>query len=78
MKPYYLFPGDGNDNIAATVMWNALIGVDTFFVIGGCLLAYHTMKQLDKTKGGNAPMWIMFYVHRYIRFRGFKKETPYI
>lgn len=49
-------------------MWNALIGVDTFFVIGGCLLAYHTMKQLDKTKGGNASMWIMFYVHRYIRF----------
>ena len=49
-------------------MWNALIGVDTFFVIGGCLLAYHTMKQLDKTKGGNAPMWIMFYVHRYIRY----------
>ncbi len=50
-------------------MWNALIGVDTFFVIGGCLLAYHTMKQLDKTKGGNASLWIMFYVHRYIRFK---------
>ena len=49
-------------------MWNALIGVDTFFVIGGCLLAYHTMKELDKTKGGNLPMWVMFYVHRYIRY----------
>ena len=49
------------------MIWNGLIGVDTFFVVGGCLLSYHTMRELDRTKGGNAGMWIMFYVHRYIR-----------
>ena len=56
--------------MAATVLWNGLIGVDTFFVIGGCLLAFHTMKELDKTSGGNRVMWVMFYVHRYIRLSG--------
>ena len=56
--------------MAATVLWNGLIGVDTFFVIGGCLLAFHTMKELDKTNGGNKVMWFMFYVHRYIRLTG--------
>lgn len=54
--------------MAATVIWNGLIGVDSFFVIGGCLLSYHTLKELDKTKGGNMMMWIKFYVHRYIRY----------
>ena len=49
------------------MIWNGLIGVDTFFVVGGCLLSYHTMRELDRTKGGNAGMWVMFYVHRYIR-----------
>ena len=53
--------------ISTQVIWNGLIGVDTFFVVGGCLLSYHTMRELDRTKGGNAGMWIMFYVHRYIR-----------
>merc|ERR1719410_668863 len=28
------------------------------------------MRELDRTKGGNAGMWIMFYVHRYIRLTG--------
>ena len=56
--------------MAATVLWNGLIGVDTFFVIGACLLAFHTMKELDKTMGGNRGMWLMFYVHRYIRLTG--------
>ena len=53
--------------ISTQVIWNGLIGVDTFFVVGGCLLSYHTMRELDRTKGGNAGMWVMFYVHRYIR-----------
>ena len=56
--------------MAATPLWNGLFGVDTFFVIGGCLLAFHTMKEMDKTKGGNRVMWLMFYVHRYIRLTG--------
>ena len=47
-----------------TAVWNGLFAVDTFFVIGGCLLAFHTLKEMDKTKGGNVGMWGMFYVHR--------------
>ena len=62
--------GEATDNVAATPLWNGLFGVDTFFVIGGCLLAFHTMKEMDKTKGGNRVMWLMFYVHRYIRLTG--------
>ena len=62
--------GQATDSVAATVMWNGLIGVDTFFVIGGCLLAFHTMKELDKTRGGNCGMWLLFYVHRYLRLTG--------
>ena len=67
IKQFYILLGQALDNVAATVMWNALMSVDTFFVIGGCLLSYHTMKELDKTKGGNPMMWVMFYIHRYIR-----------
>jgi len=62
--------GVASANIAFTALWNGLIGVDTFFVVGGCLLAFHTLKEMDKTKGGNAKMWAMFYVHRYIRLTG--------
>merc|ERR1719339_119812 len=51
-------------------VWNGLLGVDTFLVIGGCLLAFHTLKELDKAKGGSVGMWAMFYVHRYIRLTG--------
>ena len=47
-------------------VWNGLLGVDTFLVIGGCLLAFHTLKELDKTKGGSIGMWVMFYVHRFV------------
>ena len=49
-------------------VWNGLLGVDTFLVIGGCLLAFHTLKELDKTKGGSIGMWAMFYVHRLVLY----------
>ena len=49
-------------------VWNGLLGVDTFLVIGGCLLAFHTLKELDKTKGGSIGMWVMFYVHRWVLY----------
>ena len=49
-------------------VWNGLLGVDTFLVIGGCLLAFHTLKELDKTKGGSIGMWVMFYVHRLVLY----------
>ena len=51
-------------NTAFSAVWNGLIGVDSFFVVGGCLLAFHTLKEMDKAKGGNLKMWAMFYVHR--------------
>jgi peptidoglycan/LPS O-acetylase OafA/YrhL len=28
------------------------------------------LKELDKTKGGNAKFWAMYFVHRYIRLTG--------
>eukprot|EP00088_Acartia_fossae_P010348 TRINITY_DN15149_c0_g1_i2.p1 TRINITY_DN15149_c0_g1~~TRINITY_DN15149_c0_g1_i2.p1 ORF type:complete len:350 (-),score=38.16 TRINITY_DN15149_c0_g1_i2:4-1053(-) len=39
-------------------------------MIGGCLLAYLTLKEMTKLKGGSVKFWIMFYVHRYIRLTG--------
>ena len=51
-------------------IWNAMDSVDTFFLIGSVLLSYHTLKELDKTSGGSAKMWGMFYVHRYLRLTG--------
>ena len=40
--------------------------------MGGCLLAYLTLKEMDKTKGWlNEKGWInipMMYIHRYIRY----------
>ena len=47
------------------VLLNAYPSVDTFFVMGGCLLAFATFKELDRNKGGLN--WPMYYIHRYIR-----------
>ena len=49
------------------VVTNAFPSVDTFFLLSGCLLTFLTLKELDKTKG--RINWIMFIVHRYLRFR---------
>ena len=57
-------------NVAFQAVLNAFPSVDTFFFIGATLLAYLTLKELDKTKGGNVQFWIMYYVHRYIRLTG--------
>jgi peptidoglycan/LPS O-acetylase OafA/YrhL len=57
-------------NLAFEPILNAFPSVDTFFFIGACLLSYITLKELDKTKGGNTKFWIMYYVHRYIRLTG--------
>ena len=52
------------ESTAFAAVWNGLLDVDTFFVLGGCLLSFHTLKEMDKAKGGNVKMWAMFYVHR--------------
>ena len=49
---------------------SAPFSVDTFFLIGATLLAYLTMKELDKSQGGGAQFWVMYYVHRYLRLTG--------
>ena len=49
---------------------SAPFSVDTFFLIGATLLAYLTMKELDKSRGGGAQFWVMYYVHRYLRLTG--------
>ncbi|XP_055845554.1 nose resistant to fluoxetine protein 6-like [Episyrphus balteatus] len=46
-------------------IYNASISVDTFFVIGGILVAWMGFKELDKTNGKINP--IMNIVHRYFR-----------
>ena len=54
-------------SVAFTAFLNGFVSVDSFFFIGATLLAYLTMQQLEKLKGGNIQFWIMYYVHRYIR-----------
>ena len=45
---------------------NAVVSVDTFFLMSGCLVAYLMLKELDKSKGHiNFPM---MYLHRYLRY----------
>ena len=65
------FYGDsflGNPLFAVVV--NSFPSVDTFFLIGATLLAYATMKELDKKNGGDFKFWALFYFHRYVRLTG--------
>ena len=64
-----MFDKDGPiwGSLAFQAMEQAYPSVDTFFMIGACVLTYSTLKQLDKQNGGNLKFWIMFYVHRYLR-----------
>ncbi len=59
------------DNMATAAIWNGMFSVDSFFMIGAILLAFHTLKEMDKNKGKSTKQWAMFwatfYVHRYIR-----------
>ena len=67
----YVIGGDAfAKNGAFASVANAFPSVDSFFLIGSTLLAFITLKELDKTNGGNIKFWIMFYVHRYIRLTG--------
>ncbi|XP_062593447.1 nose resistant to fluoxetine protein 6-like [Saccostrea cucullata] len=44
---------------------NALVSVDTFFVLSGLLTTYLLLKEMKKSKG--RINWFMFYFHRYWR-----------
>ena len=66
-----LFEPDGPfSSTAFAAVVNATPSVDTFFLIGATLLSYHTLKELDRSKGGNWKTWLVFYVHRYLRLTG--------
>jgi len=54
-------------SMAFQVIENGFPSVDSFFLIGATLLAYLTLKELDRKQGGDFKFWAMFYVHRYIR-----------
>ncbi|XP_077989807.1 nose resistant to fluoxetine protein 6-like [Glandiceps talaboti] len=51
----------------ATVLWRGDLGVEAFFVLGGTLVSYHTLKQLKKCGGPRKFHWHYFYLHRYLR-----------
>ena len=44
------------------------LGGDWRHLSGATLLSYLTLKELDRTKGGNIRFWGLFFIHRYIRF----------
>merc|ERR550517_1016746 len=55
---------------AFALVVNEWVSVDSFFLLGATLLSYLTLKELDRTKGGNIRFWSMFFIHRYIRLTG--------
>ena len=57
-------------SLAFQAILNGYPSVDSFFFIGATLLAYITLKELDKNNGGSLKFWFMFYIHRYIRLTG--------
>ena len=73
MNNFGIFGREGGpvDSWAGTAIWNGMFAVDSFFMIGAILLAFHTLKEMDKNKGKSTKQWTMFwitfYVHRYIR-----------
>ncbi|CAG7818460.1 unnamed protein product, partial [Allacma fusca] len=44
---------------------NGTVCVDTFFTLGGILVAYHLLKELDTRKGRFN--YLLFVAHRYLR-----------
>ena len=58
------------DNPLFAVVVNSFPSVDSFFLIGATLLAYATMKELDKKNGGDFKFWFLFYFHRFVRLTG--------
>ena len=60
-------------NKAFNAVRNAYFAVDSFFLVGGCVLAYVTLKEMDRLKETEPGVrdwgvfWVLFYVHRYIR-----------
>ena len=55
---------------AMAAVRSGIFSVDSFFLIGATLLAYLTLKELDKQRGGGGEFWALYYLHRYLRLTG--------
>ncbi|KAK9869958.1 hypothetical protein WA026_006056 [Henosepilachna vigintioctopunctata] len=53
-----------SNQLYSMLLVSGLMAVDTFFVVGGCLVAYVYMLAIEK--GGNINIFI-YYLHRFIR-----------
>ncbi|CAB3396661.1 unnamed protein product [Caenorhabditis bovis] len=50
------------------IMTNAVLSVDTFFILSGIVVTYLFFKTRPKMRVVKNPItWILFYVHRYLR-----------
>lgn len=47
-------------------LFNGTVSVDTFFLLGGLLVSYLMLKELDRSKGKFN--FGLFYLHRYLRY----------
>ncbi|CAI5440757.1 unnamed protein product [Caenorhabditis angaria] len=64
MVPLESFP----DYFFHHLIINAVLSVDTFFLLSGLVLSYMFFKERPKSETMKNPItWIMFYVHRYLR-----------
>ena len=54
-------------NLAFQFITNAVLNVDTFFVLSGFLTAVGFVRQFNKTGKLSFHLMIMYYIHRYIR-----------
>ncbi|XP_070574876.1 nose resistant to fluoxetine protein 6-like [Ptychodera flava] len=52
---------------ASQVLYTGRHGVEAFLVLSGLLVAYLTLKQIEKRGGPHRFNWLLFYVHRYWR-----------
>ncbi|XP_077529579.1 nose resistant to fluoxetine protein 6-like isoform X2 [Haemaphysalis longicornis] len=52
-------------NFKTEFVLRATLAIDTFFFIGGLVVAYSTL--MDLQKNGGKKNWLLFYVHRYLR-----------
>ena len=65
-KSYTILKQTASNDMEIQVILNGFPSVDSFFLISGVLMAYLTLKELDKTCGRvSIPL---FYVHRYLRY----------
>uniref|UniRef100_A0A0L8GBE4 Acyltransferase 3 domain-containing protein n=3 Tax=Octopus bimaculoides TaxID=37653 RepID=A0A0L8GBE4_OCTBM len=56
---------DLSKNFAFQGIANAMVSVDTFFLLSGLLVSYGNFKALEKTDGKFG--WVYYYIHRFWR-----------